>query len=1019
MVGEIYVRTAYSTSGYLNDPGLNAERFIKNPFSPGTADIIYKTGDLGRELDNGEIEILGRVDRQVKIRGLRIELGEIENQLLNHPEVSEAAVTIKEMDNAGDYSESVKDKHLCAYIVPVEGEGKLSGKEKVRYQRQMLLDGWGIGSQERLKSSMVFVVGAGGTGSPTLMQLALCGFGTIVVCDDDVVDLSNLNRQFMHDETRIGMNKALSAKKTIKRINPHINVIAYQEKVTRENLDRLAADAEIIFDCVDDLETKFILSEYAAKRNIPHIVSVMIDISSYVAIFHPPVTPCFSCIHDRAKLKDIIEMKKIVKNYKKKPFSVASPSLFVSTGAAVNEALKIILGFENPAYSRFLFFNHKGSAKIVDTEGYRQQTFSFSDHFRNICKEQGFDWDEGWRGNFLEELIITPDLNCPVCSKAREDHIDAIDQGPLRETIDVESEEKEPFAAKSRKYLSGILPDYMIPSFFIPIEKIPLTPNGKIEWNALPEPGIGPGDNYTAPGTETEKKLAAIWSEALGIGVGINDNFFESGGHSLKAAHMIARIHQELKIKLPLAEVFKSPTVRQLAAVISNKEKTSHTDIRGIEEKEFYPLSYNQRRIWRVKQANPNDIFYNTTGRITFPHRVDEAVVKRVLFRIMARHEGLRTSFREKNGQPVQIIRKSSDINMPLRVVDISALETNEKQQERERIFVEETRTPFDLSRAPLFRTVLVKLGPEQYDFIYTTYHIIADGWSLEVLRKDFLALYQGCRAGQNIEPEPLKVQCKEFAAWQVRQLEDPETGESAHRYWRQKLKEGFSPLRLPYDFKENEDTPRDNDNRGIIYRGVIEAELKEALRELAAKHRTSLFMVMFSLFNLLLARLSGQKDIVCRIPTAGRNHASLHPVVGHLMNPIFVKNRVEDNDESNFINFLRGVDANTREALQHQWYPIERALEDLQAAYPEVTASFNMLNMYEGAVEIDLENFDSFHRERAADERFPLTLQVIEYRNAVEFFWRYQNTLFKPDTIEHMAARYNQLIERVTKHNK
>jgi len=292
---------------------------------------------------------------------------------------------------------------------------QLTEKERIRYKRQLLIEGWDIEGQEKLKNSTVFVAGAGGSGSPLIMQLALCGVGNIIVCDDDVVELSNLNRQCLHDESRIGMSKALSAQMSISKLNPNVNIIVRPERITKDNVDELVGDSAIIFDNVDHLETKFVLSECAVKKQIPHIISSMIDLNAYVAIFHSPKTPCFHCLYDVEKLKEIKEIEQYNVNYKKMPNSVASPSLFLSTGFACNEAIKIILGIPDVAYNKYFLFNQRGSKEIVHTKGHLTITYPFSSHFRETCRKQGFDWDEGWRGNYLEELEITHNPDCPMC----------------------------------------------------------------------------------------------------------------------------------------------------------------------------------------------------------------------------------------------------------------------------------------------------------------------------------------------------------------------------------------------------------------------------------------------------------------------------------------------------------------------------------------------------------------------------------------------------------------------------
>jgi amino acid adenylation domain-containing protein len=637
---------------------------------------------------------------------------------------------------------------------------KLSRSEKIRYQRQMLLHGWGMESQEKLKGTTVFVAGAGGGASPAITQLALAGFGTLIVCDCDNVELSNLNRQFLHDESRIGMNKALSAKMTIEKLNPGVNVIPHTRKLTRENVFELVGDSEVIIDMFDDLASKFILSECAVVKKIPHIISAMTDINAYAAVFHTPQTPCFHCIFEKNKLEDITTtMKKFDENYRKKPLPVVAASLFMGTGFAVNETIKIILGFGNLAYNKYFLFNQRKIEDIIDTDGYRAMTYLYSDHFRELCKEQGFNWEVGGNGNLLQELKIKKNPNCPVCgakgkrklllhprvdssnikdskepiagkpkrllgrrdnefnsnehrvalllgqnadmvkgiigvlksgkiyvplnphdpevqlcsildeSEARliltnndnlnlaqkirdsvnksfpivnvseingyfhrdnlnlnhksnqtayilyykdptgmlknipQTHDDVLEfinlypnqrDGDWQDSVDAammdiyrallngdtyiatnhKTSQSSNIVSELKAYLSRLLPEYMIPMHFVQLLEMPLTPNGKIDKKALPEPtSSSEANRYIPPGNEIEEKLVEIWSEVLGIEkniIGIDNNFFELGGHSLKVTILISKLQSELDVTLSFAEIFTTPTIRELAQHIGN-----------------------------------------------------------------------------------------------------------------------------------------------------------------------------------------------------------------------------------------------------------------------------------------------------------------------------------------------------------------------------------------------------------------------------------------------------------------
>jgi len=590
--GELCIAGACLAGGYLNRPELTAERFYRSYKTY----ILYKTGDLARWKPDGTIEFLGRIDNQVKIRGYRIELGEIENQLLKHNKIESAVVIDRESEDG--------DKYLCAYYVPKKSQDAacaggapslLVDKEKTRYSRQMLLEGWGIHAQEKLKQATVFVGGAGGGASSVIMQLALAGVGTIIICDYDNVELSNLNRQFLHDESRIGMNKALSAKITIDKINPHVNVIPITEKLTRENVFDCVKNASIIFDMFDDLTGKFILSQCAAAANIPHIIAAMTDISSYAAVLQPPRTPCFHCIFDKDQFETLVSgMKTAVKEnqgageYQKNPLPVAVPSLFVSTGFAVNEAIKILLGIRKPAYNKFFFFNQAGMEDIGKSESFRAMTTIYTPHFRGVCRDQGFDWNSGWRGNFLEELDIVPDPDCPVCGKKSKSFIHTGQPTKANEiAIPLYS------LSQLREYLLQALPQYMVPSYFVPLEEIPLTPNGKLDKNALPLPGSEGGanrehSNHVAPRNPLEEKLAALWQEVLFKGgnhgmprIGIDDNFFHLGGHSLKVTLLASKVQEHFHISLSLADIFAAPTIRAQAQYLFRQPEENLT--RGVE----------------------------------------------------------------------------------------------------------------------------------------------------------------------------------------------------------------------------------------------------------------------------------------------------------------------------------------------------------------------------------------------------------------------------------------------------
>jgi adenylyltransferase/sulfurtransferase len=296
----------------------------------------------------------------------------------------------------------------------------LTEEEKVRYQRQLLLQDWDIETQERLKGLTAFVGGAGGSGSPIITQLALLGMGCIRICDFDHVELANLNRQFLHcvsAESRIGLNKAISAQKTVKNINPNIKTVISTKKIDNSNVDEIVGDSDIIYDSVDRYESKFILSKCATRKGIPHLFYGMLDINSFFFTFNPPKTPCFHCLFDETKVDALDNITSRIGAMKKSLTPVACPPVVLSTGFAVTESLKILLGIGEPAYNKFFLFLQKGNDKVAKGTGFLGMKFWMTDFFLRHSANYGFDWDVGWQNKFIEEIDLVRNNACKQCSQ--------------------------------------------------------------------------------------------------------------------------------------------------------------------------------------------------------------------------------------------------------------------------------------------------------------------------------------------------------------------------------------------------------------------------------------------------------------------------------------------------------------------------------------------------------------------------------------------------------------------------
>ncbi|MGD2086832.1 MAG: amino acid adenylation domain-containing protein [Candidatus Aminicenantes bacterium] len=569
-----------------------------------------------------------------------------------------------------------------------------------------------------------------------------------------------------------------------------------------------------------------------------------------------------------------------------------------------------------------------------------------------------------------------------------------------------------------REYLAGELPDYMIPSYFVSLEKIPLTPNGKIDRKRLPAPELKGIEKYTAPRTSEEKKLAEIWAEVLGIEknlIGIDHNFFDLGGHSLKASILISRIHKKLDTKLSLDRIFKFPTIRGLSACLPTAARERFTPIKAVEKKEFYELTFNQKRLWYIQQKTPETTSYHMGEVIFLDHRVDIEALQSALKKLSARHESLRTGFEEMKGKPVQFVLEMEDSSLPFQVRDVSDLEEEERKRRTAQIITEVTDPPFDLRKPSLFRAALIKQHTENYLLVYNMHHIISDGWSMEILKKDFNRYYSDYANGKEPGWEPLLLQYKDFARWHNEQIRDPDHKERVYKYWKNKVETGFPLLKLTHHYHSHyiRDNQHNANAGGGWYRCTADQILKERLQRLAKKNQTSLFMVLFSIYNLLMAFLSGQDEVLSAVISAGRQHDSLHPIVGYFINPIIIKTHITLQED--FENLLSRINREVLEVLQYQEYPLELVLDDMKKEFPQVGISFNMLNMQDISTETELDSLTSHHNKIHQDLKFDIALSALEYKNGIDFNWGYRSTIFNPQTMENFAQKYLELMEDLT----
>jgi len=568
-----------------------------------------------------------------------------------------------------------------------------------------------------------------------------------------------------------------------------------------------------------------------------------------------------------------------------------------------------------------------------------------------------------------------------------------------------------------RSYLKDRLPEYMVPSAFVTLEEVPLTPNGKVDRKALPEPdwnGREASSGFVAARTPVEEMLCGIWEQLLKTEqVGIHENFFELGGHSLLATQVISRVRESFNVELPLRVIFESPTIAEISETIEEamraEEGVALSPIIPISRERELPLSFSQQRLWFIDRFEPESAAYNVPTSVRLRGRIDVPALEKALSELIRRHETLRTVFAEVEGLPVQVIMPAAPLH--LAITDIGGLSEEERLIEARRLVTYDALLPFDLSRGPLLRTGLIRLADDDHIVLFTMHHIVSDGWSIGVLIREIGALYKAFTGGEPSPLPELSIQYADFAAWQREWLQG-EVLESELRYWRQALSGAPAMLHLPTDRPR----PSVQSSHGANHLIVLSEELTASLKELSRAEGVTLFMTLLASFQTLLYRYSGQDDIVIGTPIAGRNRADIEGLIGFFINTLVLRTKITA--KLSFRELLKEVREVTLGAYTHQDLPFEKLVEELQ---PERdmghTPLFQVMFALQSApreveelAEVAMTNFNS----QQTTAKFDLTLSMEESGDRIGGSLEYNTDLFDAATIARMATYWQNILESI-----
>ncbi|MFI9210936.1 amino acid adenylation domain-containing protein [Streptomyces sp. NPDC053253] len=497
---------------------------------------------------------------------------------------------------------------------------------------------------------------------------------------------------------------------------------------------------------------------------------------------------------------------------------------------------------------------------------------------------------------------------------------------------------REPTVVELRSRLRESLPDYMVPNWFVLLDALPRTPNGKLDRKALPQPdGDRPDTDggYVEPRNRTERIVADIWAEVLGVDrVGVHDNFFHLGGHSLHAVQVILRVARKLHVELAVRRMFLYPTVADMAEAVAEGTPVSDgLPVLPRPEGTVVPLSFAQRRLWFLDQLEPGSAEYVIPFGFEVDGVLDLAALETAFSGLVARHEVLRTRFvTGEGGEPVQVVDEAWRV--PAEVVDLRHVADETERERQARVTLENRACrPFDLTGGRLLRVTVVRLADDRQLLMTAIHHIVADGWSVSVLTDELRESYGAALAGRDAVLAELPVQYGDFALWQHQWL-TPERAERQLGYWRENLA-GVEPLELPTD--RPRPLVRSGAGDAVTFR--VPAETAEGLRKLASGQNASLFMAGLAGFQVLLSRWSRQDDIAVGTPIAGRNRAEVEDLVGFFVNTLVM--RVDLAANPSFTDLLGQVRETALGAYGHQDLPFERIVEELA---PERDLSRNAL---------------------------------------------------------------------------
>ena len=573
-----------------------------------------------------------------------------------------------------------------------------------------------------------------------------------------------------------------------------------------------------------------------------------------------------------------------------------------------------------------------------------------------------------------------------------------------------ERERKRELIENTKAVLGEEMPSYMVPAIFVVMDSLPLTANGKVDRKALPEPDMSElQSQYVAPKTVVETGVCELCQEILGVEkVGLTDNFFQLGGHSLSATRLVANINKRFQSSIQLVDVFSCQAIKDIADLVSDRENIEVLPhILPVPRDAELQTSYAQQRLWLMDRIEGGSGHYNISGALDLIGHIDEVAANKAFLSIVKRHESLRTRFAaSESGEPVQVIEGISTFD--LQVEDLSGLDKLQAASKIAELTQQEAEKEFDIEKDFMLRAKLIKLDTHHSRLLVTMHHIAADGWSLAILIREFSHLYQSAVEGKSHGLAPLTVQYADYAQWQRAFLQG-EVLEKKLQYWEDCL----AGLPVIHSLPLDKPRPLQQSFSGRSYSTTVSSELCQSLNTLCDENGATLFMGLHAAFSALISRYSNESDIVIGTPIANREQTEISELIGFFVNNLVLRSDLSGTPA--FSDLILQSKNTLLEAYQNQQVPFDQVVERLQ---PERSLShsplFQVMMILQNNETSDLELPDlsiSVVEPENRVAKYDLTLTITENQNGLHLDWEYNTDLFLESTIAKMANHFVNLL--------